>query len=98
MNLFAIVLFWASEKNRFRMRVLIIKYELKMITIKEYQFHNKDTLYYRAKNNFVILPKCTESIYNICFCTNKCNIYLILHVLWGNVTLYTYHQAETLYN
>jgi hypothetical protein len=49
--LIAFFLFELLVKNDC-MCALISKYELRMITIKEYQFHDRDTHYYEAENNY----------------------------------------------
>jgi hypothetical protein len=51
----------AAEKPRFGGRVFISKYELRMITIKVHQFHDRETRYYSTETFRVILTRSTVS-------------------------------------
>jgi hypothetical protein len=56
------------------MLLFISKYELRTITIKKDQFHDRATHSYTVEMNCVILPKYSVAIYNICFYNIKCYI------------------------
>jgi hypothetical protein len=56
------------------MLLFIIKYELRNVTIKKDQFHDRATHSYTVEMNCVILLKYTVGSYNICFYTIKCYI------------------------
>jgi hypothetical protein len=44
------------------MREFISKYELRMIRVKEHQFHDRNDTRLYSRKQLVILPKCTFSI------------------------------------
>jgi hypothetical protein len=78
------------------MRVLISKYELKIISIKEHLFHDKVNLLLYTRKQTCATPKVYSLKLNICFYPTKRNISYNLQVLEVHtLSLYRLHQTES---